>query len=79
MSMVARDTRATGRRTLRDVVREQGRYYQWLAHQTGYTEQHVGAVARGTFVGSVAFHLAMERALGTTYDWPKKLKRPEGV
>ena len=54
-------------RTLRAVVREQGRSYVWLARQTGYSADHIAGVAKRRRVGSAAFHIAMSGALGEEY------------
>jgi len=66
-------------RTLRQVVREQGRSYVWLARQSGYSLTQVNRVARGDHPGSAAFHLSMERILGERYLWPRGLRRPDGA
>jgi hypothetical protein len=63
----AADTAISKRRTLREVVRGQGRSYVWLARQTGYSAEHISGVASGQRQGSPAFHIAMKRELGEDY------------
>ena len=72
-------TVASGSRTFRKVVRGQGRTFAGLARLSGYSENYVGAVARGEMVGSARFYLSMERILGEEIAWPKGLKRPDGA
>lgn len=49
---------------LYQVIREQGRNYQWLASQSGYTAQYIGAVARGERRPTRAFYVLMRAILG---------------
>lgn len=57
----------TRRKTLRDVVKGQGRSFVWLAAQTGYSAEHISGVANGDREGSMAFHISMKRVLGEDY------------
>lgn len=46
------------------VIREQGRSYQWLSRKSGYSAQHIGAVARGEKEGTLPFYRLMSACLG---------------
>jgi len=57
----------TRRRSLKAVVKGQGRSFVWLAAQTGYSTTQISRVARGEHPGSTRFHIAMRSALGEDY------------
>lgn len=52
---------------LKEVIREQGRTYVWLARVTGYSVRQITRVANGEFEGTTRFHIAMRQALGEDY------------
>ena len=52
------------RTRLWEVIKDEGRTYVWLSAKTGYSADHIGAVARGQRHGTEAFYIAMRIALG---------------
>jgi hypothetical protein len=57
-------TRKTKRPYLREVLKEQGRSYVWLARTTGYSETQINRVANGHHPGTQKFWRLMSHALG---------------
>lgn len=45
------------------VIKDEGRTYVWLSRHSGYSADHIGAVARGERVGTEAFYIAMQTLL----------------
>lgn len=45
-------------------IKDEGRTYVWLAKRSGYSADHIGAVARGERLGTEAFYIAMATLLG---------------
>lgn len=64
------------RRTLLDVVRDQGRTLAWLARRSGYSERHVRRVAHAEHPGTRTLHARMMELLGEEYDLPEELVKP---
>lgn len=52
---------------LLNLIRSQGRRYDWIASRTGYSTDHISRVARGLTDGSSRFHAAMRMVLGEDY------------
>lgn len=51
-------------RTLKVVIRDQGRSYVWLSRQTGYSVRQISRVAAGEHAGTTKFWKLVVAALG---------------